>query len=259
MAATQRFPKRRTVQVNLSSKETQRLAAEAANRPQDVALPKNAGHLLQEIAAESRELNQLLQRIGERLEFLEQGEAFEEEVMQALQLCRSIQMDAMQGSYQHMPAEKQAWEISSWTRMLLEQLQTILPPGALTWEFSAAEYETKIPRRLWLSALQRSILQAAELQGENGLEIFVRLRDTDRRTARTRVMLEILDHGREVSQTEMEMRLTDGAGGNPERADGFHLLLLLAKELDGDLEITSDADAGTCRRLIVPLKKLRVI
>lgn len=259
MPSTQRLPKRHTAQLSLSPRETQHLAAEVARTAQDVASPKNAGHLLQEIAEGSRSLNQRLQAVVEKLQSSSNDPILSEEVREALELCRAIQMDAMQGSYQHLPREKESWDLSEWTRMLLEQLQTILPPEALRWELTAsASYTTKIPKRLWLSSLQRSVLQAAELQNENGIGILVRLRDQQPQSARTRVVLEILDQGREISQAEMELRLTDGAGGNQERADGFHLLLLLAKEMEGDLEIFSDSVTGTCRRLIMPLKKIGV-
>jgi len=259
MPSTQQIPKRRTTQLNLSPRETQHLAASVAKMQQDVAFPKNAGHLLQEIAEGSRSLNQRLQAVVEKLQETQNDPTLSNEVSEALELCRAIQMDAMQGSYHHLPSEKESWELAEWTRMLLEQLQTILPPEALRWEITASgPYTTKIPKRLWLSSLQRSVLQAAELQNENGIAILVRLRDQQPRSSRTRVVLEILDRGREISQAEMELRLTDGAGGNPERADGFHLLLLLAKEMEGDLEISSDSVSGTCRRLIMPLKKIGV-
>jgi len=250
---------RTTSKLALSLKESQRIVLEA-EPTHDPQAPTNPGVLLQTIAGYGRDLNERLQLLLE-LAHEEHGpnSAMVNHMAHCLELCRAVQMNAMEGSHHHLSGEKEPWDMVETTQKLLEQLRTILPAGALEWDLPDSEFRTRIPRQLWLVTLQKSILQCAELQTAAGLEVLLVLRTRKGAGKSANLVLEIHDKGREVTQSEMERRLTDGAGSHAEWADSFHLLLLLAIAVEGDLEIVSDPASGTCRRLIMPLGQFRSV
>ncbi len=250
---------RATGRLSLSLKESQRIvtAPTAEVNPRE---PTNAGLVLQQIADHGRALNERLQVLIETaIEESGYDAPVIDQLTHCLELCRCMQMNAMEGSPHHLPPENLHWDLLETTRELLEQLRTILPAGALKWNLPSGELKTRIPRKLWLTTLQKGIFQSVELQTSAGLDVQLSLSIRKPREKASQLVLEIGDRGREMPQSEMEKRLTHGLGMHPEHADSLHLLLLLAIAAEGDLEIVSDPDDGTLRRLIMPMTQFRIV